>query len=98
MDHRHYILMWFLLTPQRPVGGELHRPSLFLKTHISVTPNPFFVKFYGFSSDFIYFQMQKKKFSNFEQGCRGNQLSTHGNINFSDNSSLVMLFAFTLSF
>ena len=32
------------LTLQRPGGGRgggLHRPSRFLKTHISVTPNPF---------------------------------------------------------
>ena len=31
------------------------------------------MKFYDFSSNFIYFQMQKFFFSNFEQGCRGNQ-------------------------
>ena len=31
------------------------------------------MKFYDFSSNFIYFQMQKNFFSNFEQGCRGNQ-------------------------
>ena len=62
-----------VLTLQRPGRGGLHRPPLFLKTHISVTPNPFFMKFYDFSSNFIYFQMQKKFFSNFETGCRGNQ-------------------------
>ena len=62
-----------VLTLQRPGGGGLHRPPLFLKTRISVTPNSFFMKFYDFSSNFIYFQMQKFFFSNFEQGCRGNQ-------------------------
>ena len=67
-------VIYYLLTinPTK-AGGGLHRPPLFLKTHISVTPNPFFMKFYDFSSNFIYFQMQKKFFSNFEQGCRGNQ-------------------------
>ena len=31
------------------------------------------MKFDDFSSNFIYFQMQKIFFSKFEQGCRGNQ-------------------------
>ena len=36
------------------------------------------MKFYKFSSDFIYFQIYKIFVSNFEQSCRGNQFVDTG--------------------
>ena len=88
LENRVYLpMLWFLrkkqigsLTLQRP--GVLHQPPLFLKTDISVTPNPFFMKFYDLSSNFIYFQMQKSFFQVLNRVSVVTSLSTHGNINF----------------
>ena len=63
-------------------GAGPHRSPLSLKTHISVTPNPFFMKLYEFSSNFIYFQMQKKIFLILNRVAVVTSFPTHGNINF----------------